>query len=262
MSHASRVDRALCHLIDSELEYTSSLKLCQHLYLTPLRTVADAERGAILSHRELDGIFSNFEIIAKVHERLRASLEPLRTALMDQAQRRSEADGRCTALCMGLHPRLGAESPLRALPPELSRQICASVRRDEEPPRDFVGDCATAFGIFLRAAGAYERYARERPAAARRLRSLTEQGDPAARYFAGTASRPDPGAFGVERNVELLLEMPLLRVPCYSAQWSAVRDMLGSGEGDADDGGRARVTVDALVERLGERAERIRAIGG
>lgn len=68
-------EKILEEIIATEQSYVESLQCCLKVYLHPLRMVADVPRGAIFSHDDLDAIFLNIEVIAKVNEKFLSELQ-------------------------------------------------------------------------------------------------------------------------------------------------------------------------------------------
>ena len=68
-------DKVIEEIIATEKTYVEALQCCLKVYLHPLRMVADVPRGAIFSHDDLDAIFLNIEVIAKVNEKFLTELQ-------------------------------------------------------------------------------------------------------------------------------------------------------------------------------------------
>ena len=63
-----------------EVLASEALQTLKKVYLDPLRMVADAPRGVIFTHEELDAIFLNVDVITKVNDKFLGELlaeEPL-----------------------------------------------------------------------------------------------------------------------------------------------------------------------------------------
>ena len=74
------IDELLHELLESERAFVHALRCGVRLYYTPLSMVANAERGRIVSHEDLDAIFANYSMLAAVHEKLTDELEAAQAA--------------------------------------------------------------------------------------------------------------------------------------------------------------------------------------
>ena len=62
-------------ILSTERTYVGALHTLKKVYLDPLRMVADAPRGVIFSHVDLDSIFLNIDVIAKVNDKFLEELQ-------------------------------------------------------------------------------------------------------------------------------------------------------------------------------------------
>lgn len=65
--NALRRAKVFEEILATEQVYVSSLMTLKRVYVDPLRMVAGAKNGAIFSHADLDAIFLNIDVIAKLH---------------------------------------------------------------------------------------------------------------------------------------------------------------------------------------------------
>jgi len=65
---AARRLHILEEIVTTEETYVGALRTLMRVYVEPLRFVADAPRGAIFTHAELDAIFLNVQMIAKIND--------------------------------------------------------------------------------------------------------------------------------------------------------------------------------------------------
>ena len=68
--------KILAEVLASEKKYVDGLQTLEKVYMVPLRTVADQPgKGAIFSHKDLDAVFLNMDVICKVNTKFLDELQ-------------------------------------------------------------------------------------------------------------------------------------------------------------------------------------------
>ena len=67
--------RILGEFLSTEQTYVQAVQTLEKVYIDPLRMVADAPKGALFSHADLDAVFLNLSVISKVNQKFLEELE-------------------------------------------------------------------------------------------------------------------------------------------------------------------------------------------